>query len=264
MPRPGARSSPRLKPGDRSVALNGPSGRSERRAENWPPGTFLARLNGSSRAALLELGAFREYPARVPILREGETSAHVLLLHGGWVKIVAGTPEGGRAMLAIRSRGELVGEEGALNDRPRSASVISIGPVTAYVVTRGNFLRCLAGHPDVHLAVTRDLSARLREATRRRVDFTGQPGDVRLARVLCELARMNSRMTAAGVELGYSLTQPELAAMAGVSEPSVQRSLSKLRDSGVLGTGRRRIVIHDLAALSRAAGQDCPAEPAAS
>jgi CRP/FNR family transcriptional regulator, cyclic AMP receptor protein len=199
---------------------------------------------------------FREYPACEPILREGEHSAHVLLLHGGWVKVVAETSHGGQALLAIRSRGELVGEQAALDGEPRAESVVSVGPVTAYVISQGRFLRCLTEHPDVHLALSRDLSARLRAATRRRIDFTGVPGDVRLARVLCELARMNSRPTEAGVELGYALTQPELAAMAGVSEPSVQRALSKLRDSGVLGTGRRQVVIRDLAALHRAAGHD--------
>jgi CRP/FNR family transcriptional regulator, cyclic AMP receptor protein len=226
------------------------------RSEYWPPETFLSLLSDVSRAGLLNIGMFREYPARMPILREGESSTHVLLLHGGWVKLVAATPEGGQVMLTIKSRGDLVGEQAAFDGEPRSVSVVSVGPVTAYVVTQGNFLRYLAEHPDVHLAVTRDLSARLRGETRHRIDFTGQPGDVRLARVLCELARMNSRATAAGVELGYALTQPELAAMAGLSEPSVQRALSKLRNGGVLGTGRRRIVIRDVAALHRAASQD--------
>jgi CRP/FNR family transcriptional regulator, cyclic AMP receptor protein len=236
--------------------------RPEWQPEQWPPGTFLALLSDSSRAGLLKLGMFREYPARVPILQEGESSAHVLLLHGGWVKVISGTPQGGQAMLAIRSRGELVGEQSALDGEPRPASVVSVGPVTAYVVTQGNFLRCLAEHADLHFAVTRDLSARLRAAARHRIDFVGQPADVRLARVLCELARMNSRVTATGVKLGYALTQPELAAMAGMSEPSVQRALSKLRNSGVLGTGRCRIVIRDPVALHRAAGQgwvDLPA-----
>jgi CRP-like cAMP-binding protein len=77
---------------------------------------------------------------------------------------------------------------------------------------------------------------------------------VRLARVLSELARKNSRSTSAGIELGYALTQSELAAMVGVSEPSVQRALRILRDSGVLTTGYRRIIIRDMSALKRIAG----------
>ncbi len=185
---------------------------------------------------------------------EGDTSRHVIALHGGWVKVIAETEGGGQALLALRSRGELVGEQAALEDGSRSTSVISASPVTAYVLQQGDFLRYLADHPDVHIAVTRGLSAKLRWATRRRIDFSGLPAHVRLARVLSELARMNSRLTRAGTELGYTLTQPELAAMIGVSEPSVQRALHKLRDSAVLDTGYRRITIRDLAALNAIAG----------
>ena len=185
---------------------------------------------------------------------EGDTSRHVIALHGGWAKVVAETEEGGQALLALRSRGELVGEQAALEDEPRSASVIGASPITAYVIQHGDFLRYLADHPDVHIAVSRALSAKLRRATRRHVDFSGLPVHIRLARVLSELARMNSRLTGEGTELGYTLTQPELAAMVGVSEPSIQRALRKLRDSAVLGTGYRRIIIRDVAGLNAIAG----------
>lgn len=211
-------------------------------------------LSESSRDGLLALGTFREYSAGTTILMEGDRSGHVIALHGGWVKVVARTEEGGQALLALRSRGELVGEQSALEGEPRSASVISASPVTAYVIQRDDFMRYLAGHPDVHIAVTRALSAKLRSATRRRIDFSGLAVHIRLARVLSELAAMNSRLTSEGTELGYALTQPELAAMVGVCEPSVQRALRKLRADGVLGTGYRRIIIRDMAALHAIAG----------
>ena len=185
---------------------------------------------------------------------EGDTSKHVIALRAGWVKVVAETEEGGQALLALCSRGDLVGEQAALENEPRSASVISASPVLAYAIQQGTFLRYLADHPDAHLAVTRALSTKLRWATRRRVDFSGPPVHVRLARVLSELVHKNSRPASAGIELGYALTQPELAAMVGVSEPSVQRALRKLRDSGVLDTGYRRIIIRDTSALERIAG----------
>jgi len=213
-------------------------------------------LSESARDGLLSLGAFREYSTGSRLFMEGDTSKHVLVLHTGWVKVVAEAEEGGQALLALRSRGDLVGEQAALENEPRSASVISASPVMAYVIPQEAFLRYLADHPDVHLAVTRVLSAKLRSATRRRVDvdFSKLFAHVRLARVLCELARKNSRPAGAGTELRYALSQPELAAMAGVSEPSVQRALRKLRDGGVLDTGYRRIIIRDMAALGGIAG----------
>lgn len=211
-------------------------------------------LSESARDGLLSLGVSREYSMGSRLFMEGDRSKHVIVLQVGWVKVVAETEEGGQALLALRSRGDLVGEQAALENKPRSASVICASLVMAHVIQQGIFLRYLADHPDVHLAVTRTLSAKLRSETRRRVNFSGLGVDVRLARVLSDLVRMNSRLTSEGTELGYALTQPELAAMVGVSEPSIQRALRQLRDIGVLGTGYRRIIILDMAALKEIAG----------
>jgi len=227
----------------------------------WPPRTFLGTLSEGSRDGLLSLGAFREYAAGTRVILEGDTSTHVIAMHGGWVKVIAETEYGSQALLALRSRGELVGEQAALEGEPRSASVITASVVTGYVIQRLDFLRYLGEHPDVHIEVTRALSGKLRMATRRLIDFSGLPAHVRLARVLSELARMNSRQTSEGTELGYTLTQPELAAMVGVSEPSMQRALRRLRESGVLGTGYRKIFIRDTAALDAIAGPDWTGGP---
>lgn len=228
----------------------------EPKSSSWPPETALGMLSESARDGLISLGTLREYRAGSLLFMEGDTTKHVLVLQAGWVKVVADIEQGGQALLALRSRGDLVGEQEALDNEPRSASVISASPVMAYAIQQRAFLQYLADHPDVHLAVTRALSAKLRSATRRRVDidFGGLPSDVRLALVLSELAGMNSRPTSAGTELGYALSQPELAAMVGISEPAVQRALRKLRDSDVLETGYRRIIIRDMAALTRVAG----------
>jgi CRP/FNR family transcriptional regulator, cyclic AMP receptor protein len=211
-------------------------------------------LSETARDGLLSRGALREYSTGSTMFMEGDRSKHVIAIDGGWVKVVAETEDGGHALLAIRSRGDLVGEQAAIEDQPRSASVISASPVRAYVIPQSMFLQYLEDHPDVHIAVTRALSAKLRWATRRRADFSGLPVHVRAARVLRELTCMNSRPTSAGVELGYALTQSEFAALVGVSEPSLQRALHKLREEGVLETGYRRIIIRDMAALKKISG----------
>jgi CRP/FNR family transcriptional regulator, cyclic AMP receptor protein len=147
-----------------------------------------------------------------------------------------------------------VGEQAALDDQPRSASVISAGATVGREVRQSELLRLLAEHPDLSMAITRALSAKLRWATRRRIEFSGLPVPVRLARVLSELARLDSKPTVDGIELGYGLTQPEFAAMVGGSEPSVHRALRQLRDEGIVETGYRRVIIRDQRALDAIAG----------
>jgi CRP/FNR family transcriptional regulator, cyclic AMP receptor protein len=188
------------------------------------------------------------------LIREGDPSTYVVVLIDGWAKVIGATEEGGQALLALRSSGDLVGEQAALEDEPRSASVISAGASVGREIRQAEFLRLINERPDMAMAVSRALSAKLRWSTRRRIEYGGLPVPVRLARVLSELARLEGRRTPDGTEIGFSLTQPEFAAMVGASEPSVHRVLRQFRDTGVIKTGYRRIVIRDPLALDAIAG----------
>ncbi|WP_143263109.1 helix-turn-helix domain-containing protein, partial [Amycolatopsis pretoriensis] len=61
-------------------------------------------------------------------------------------------------------------------------------------------------------------------------------------------------LTSRGWEIGFPITQPELAALIGAAEPTVHKSLTELRHRKVLDTGYRRMTILDLPALRLAAG----------
>jgi CRP/FNR family transcriptional regulator, cyclic AMP receptor protein len=231
------------------------------RAANWPRRTVLGSLPEKAREALLVLGVPREFALGSTLIMEGDTSTDVMVLIDGWVKVVAVTDEGGLALLAFRSGGDLVGEQSALENQPRCASVISAGATLVHVIGQREFLRFLASSPETSLAVSRALSAKLRWATRRRIDFSGLPVRIRVARVLSELGRLDGRVINNGIEFGYTLTQPELAAMVGASEPSVHKTLRQLRSDGVITTGYRKLVISNPVALDAIAEPVGPGAP---
>jgi CRP/FNR family transcriptional regulator, cyclic AMP receptor protein len=231
-----------------------PSGFPGPRPLKWPERTVLGALTASSREALLSVGTLRQYPAGARLIRESDSSTYVVVLIDGWAKVVGATEEGGQALLALRSSGDLVGEQSALEDEPRSASVISAGATVGREIRQAEFLRLITELPDLAIAVSRALSAKLRWSTRRLIEYSGLPVRVRLARVLSELTRLDGRRTPDGIELGFGLTQPEFAAMVGASEPSVHRALRQFRRSGVVETGYRKIIIRDPLALDAIAG----------
>jgi CRP/FNR family transcriptional regulator, cyclic AMP receptor protein len=228
------------------------SGTSQRspRPVHWPSQTFLGMLGEGARDELLSLGAAREYLPDSALMLEGDRTTYVVALIDGWVKIVGSTEEGGQALLSLRVGGALIGEQAALDNGPRSATVISAGVTTAQVLTQRDFLGFLHRRSDAGIAVCRSLSNELRWATRRRIDFSGLPVVTRLARVLSELGRLYGQRATNGIELRYTLTQPEFAAMVGASEPSVHKALAQLRRDGVVKTGYRQVVIVDSAALA--------------
>jgi CRP-like cAMP-binding protein len=206
-------------------------------------------LSETARGELLSLGTTREYLPDSVLILEGDSSTDVMALIDGWVKVVGATEGGGQALLSLRVGGDLVGELAALDNEPRSATVISAGVTAAQVVSQRDFLQLMGRHPEVGVAVSRALTGELRWATRRRVDFSGLPVMARLARVLSELGYLYGKQTPDGIEFQYTLTQPELAAMVGASEPSVHKALRQLRHDGAVSTGYRQVVITDPAAL---------------
>jgi CRP/FNR family transcriptional regulator, cyclic AMP receptor protein len=218
-------------------------------SEQWTASSPLNALSAPTCAALLQLGTPREFGGGHVLFHEDERTTHVILLLSGIAKVTATTPEGGFALLSIRGAGEFVGELASLDDQPRVATVTTVNRVRARMLTQATFRGFLNSHPDAAVAISGSVGRKLRWATRRRVDFSGSEVRVRLARVLVELAAAHGRPTAEGVEVGVSLTQPELAALVGAAEPTVHKVLAALRRQRVLGTGYRTITILDLAAL---------------
>ncbi len=224
------------------------------RRMEWPAASVLGRMAAESRAEILRLGSYREYASEEVVMHEGDRTNFVVLLLNGWVKVTAATENGGFALLAIRHGGDLVGELAGLDSEPRVATVTAAGAVLAKVVRADAFVAFLRRQPDVHQVLSSTIAAKLRSATRRRVEFGGCSVAVRVARVILELERAYGGSSPDGHRsVGVSLTQPELAALVGAAEPTVHKVLRDLRQRGVLATGYRAVVIQDLDALRLAA-----------
>jgi CRP-like cAMP-binding protein len=188
------------------------------------------------------------------LIREGDTTRFVVVLLDGVVKATGLTLDGKEALLAIRIGGDIVGEFSALDERPRSSTVTTCGTIVGRVIRQADFLAALRRDSLLAQEVNRSTVAKLRAANARRVDFTGYNAPTRLARVLRELAIRYGDRSGNRVVISWPLTQPELASLAAVAEPTAQKALRKLREGDVITTGYRSLTIVDFSALNRIAG----------
>ena len=162
------------------------------------------------------------------MLVEGDRdSREVYVLLQGAVKVVSNTADGTAVLLSVRADGDLIGELASLDGSPRLASVVTIRPCTVRRIGQQAFLDFLRTHPGASLAVSRSVSAKLRNATWHRVEYGSTPVPIRLARLLILLATQHGEATADGTSIHLSLTQSELAALVGAREPTVQRVLRR-------------------------------------
>ncbi|GAB3403069.1 Crp/Fnr family transcriptional regulator [Flindersiella endophytica] len=222
--------------------------------QSWHTRSFLGQLDPESRLELLSLGAERCYEPDETLLREGDRTRQVYVLLTGRVRVTAENEDGKVALLAIRTYGELVGELACLDGEPRSATVTADARETVHarVISHTDFRTFVRAHPEVGMAVSRSVGAKLRWATRRRIDFN-EPVPRRLARVLHELAEQYGYARGGKVTL-EPYTQPDLAALVGAAQPTTQKALAGLRRAGLIDTGYRSVTIRSMVELSTFAG----------
>ena len=212
-------------------------------------GTFLARLAEPEQAALRELGISRSFPSGSVLMFQDEHDERLMLLLGGRVKVTRSASGEHELLLAIRDRGELLGELAFIDGLPRVATVTALEPVEAAVIGGREFRSHLEAHPAVALALLEALSFRFREATVKRLQFAASDTLGRLASRILELAELYGEQAADGLAVAMPISQEELASWTGASRAGVAQALQTMRQLGWLSTDRRSLVVHDVDAL---------------
>jgi CRP/FNR family cyclic AMP-dependent transcriptional regulator len=210
---------------------------------------FMSLLSPEDRRAVETSGHRRRYGRGSVILNSGDDSASVVIVLEGSVKIARPSFEGHESVLAFCGPGDVVGDLGALDGRERSSDVAALEPVVTLAVGAGEFRRLLQDRPGVARALLNVLAERLRTADRERADFGSYSVTGRVCRRLVDLCEGYGTETESGVEIALPLTQEELAGWTGASREAVSKALGTLRRLGWVETGRRGLVVSDIAAL---------------
>jgi CRP-like cAMP-binding protein len=214
---------------------------------------FLAALDEAEAGELREHGIVRTYPRGTALFHEQQTADRVMLIQKGCVKLSALSEDGKEVVLAIRGPGDLVGELSAIDGEPRSATATALEPVDVLVVPASDFRAFLERNPRVALLLVAMLARRLRDADRKRVEFTAQDSTGRVAARVVELSERFGDEVEQGLRIDLPISQEELAGWTGCSRDSVVKALQAMRGLGWIETERRRITVLDVEALRRRA-----------
>jgi CRP-like cAMP-binding protein len=154
-------------------------------------------------------------------------------------------------VLAFRGPGDLLGELSALDGEPLSATVAMLEDGAGLVFTAEAFVAYLRANPDVALLLLRTLTRKLRDADRKRIEFTSFDSVGRVARRLVELAERFGAPADGQIQIELGLSQEELAGWTGSSREAVSKALQTLKARGWIETKRRAVTIIDMNALRR-------------
>jgi CRP-like cAMP-binding protein len=218
-------------------------------SRDWPHGTLLGRLAPEARTALLDAGTGTQFADDAIIVRQGDHGSHLFVLLHGLVKIRMAAESGSNTVLAILSRGDLVGEFALIDGAPRNATAIAVGDVGALRVARAAFSRVTSEHPALQGELTKYMVAKMRASNERQAADRFLGARARLVRALYDLATTRLEADGDGV-YRLPMTQAGLGELAGVGQSTAERELGRLRDEGAIDTRYKLIEIRNLQYLA--------------
>ena len=180
---------------------------------------------------------------------EGDASNRVILLLSGRAKVSALSEDGHETVLGYRGAGDVLGELAAIDGGEHLATVTAIEAGEALVLPAERFLAALEGQPGLALALLHSMVGRLRDADRKRAEFTALDVVGRVAHRLIELAERYGKPANEGILIDLPISQRELAGWVGSSREAVNKALQQLQHQGLITTERRHLVVLDLDGL---------------
>jgi CRP-like cAMP-binding protein len=193
----------------------------------------------------------RSFDARHVIFREGDASDTCYIVRTGHARAIRAHGDGRTITLAHFGPGDIFGELAMFEDERRSATVETLEPLDAIAVLGPDMRRLLREHPDISVKLVISLGRRLREANERIARQSFQTVQSRVAGVLGQLVVQAQEEGAEGADVLVTVTQADVAKLAGSSRESASRFLAVLERAGVVTQGRGRLTVHDPDALQR-------------
>lgn len=198
---------------------------------------------------LSQLAVTRVYKARETIVSKGEPANEFFVLLRGRAKVTAQGSEGGDTAINVMGPGEVFGEIGILDGRPRSATVTTLEECEMAVVDKRAFHGLLAVSPPVAIKLLEVLAGRIRELTTRVEDRAFLDVPARLAKQLLWLAGNHGTESGARVRIELKLSQQELGDFIGATRESVNKNLRDWSRNGLIKHERDYLEILDPNAL---------------
>jgi CRP/FNR family transcriptional regulator len=202
-------------------------------------------------ARVAEVAVPRRFATGQVIFREGDQSDTCYVVRAGHARAIREHPDGRTIALAHFGPGDIFGELAMFDDERRSATVETLDDVEAVAILGSDMRRLLREHPDLAVKLVISLGRRLREANERLTRQSFQTVQSRVAGVLGQLVVQAQAEGAAERDVLVTITQADVAQLAGSSRESASRFLAVLERAGVVTQGRGRITVHDPSALQR-------------
>jgi CRP/FNR family transcriptional regulator len=193
----------------------------------------------------------RRYEPGEAVFHEGDEGETCYVVRGGHARAIRTHPDGRTIALASFGPGEMFGELAMFDQERRSATVEAVDRLDALAVLGPDMRRLLHEYPHIAIKLVSSLSRRLRAANERLAGQSFQTVQSRVATALVQLIEQARSEGAPGEDVLLTVTQADIAQLAGSSRESASRFLAVLERAGAISQGRGKLTVHEPDALAQ-------------
>ncbi len=202
---------------------------------------IFSMLEPKHLAGLAEIIHHQRYRKGQIIFYRGDPGNAMYLLLSGSVRMTLPSDGDAEVIVALLRPGDHFGELAAIDGRPRYVTAVAEQMTEVLAIYRNDLLAFLRKHAEVSLQIAISLCLRLRHVTELLADLAFLDLLSRLAKRLCQLADVSHGSPVEGAEVHVS--QEALAEMVGATREAVNKQLARLREMGLIETGRGHVKI---------------------
>ena len=211
----------------------------------------FADLDPGDLQRVAEVAVPRSFEAEHVVFREGDDSDTCYIVRSGHARAVRSHSDGRTITLASFGPGDIFGELAMFDDERRSATVEAVDDLEAVAILGADMRRLLRRHPDIAAKLLAAVTRRLRQTNERLTRQSFQTVQSRVAQVVSSLVERAQAEGAGEGDVLITVTQSDIAQLAGSARESASRFLAVLERAGIVSQGRGRLTVHDPQALRR-------------
>ena len=185
------------------------------------------------------------------IFEENAPSEGVFCLHSGKVKVFKTGNEGKPHIVRFAKPGTLLGYRSLLSGEPYTVSATALDESIICHIPKDTFIAALEKDARFALRFMEMMSSDLDRAEAQIVHLAQKPVRERLAEALLVLKNIYGTENGDNSPLDVTLTREELAGVVGTAIETLVRTLSDLKQEGLIATDKKKICILDMEGLIR-------------
>lgn len=214
---------------------------------------LLETLSSEEQAAVSSQCRLKRYDKGDSIVEEGSSDQDLYFLLEGRAKVINLSPSGREVGLTFLESGDYFGEFSVIDQKPRSASVECIEPITVAILPYNAAYELLTCHQQIVRQLLVDHIAIIRQQDKRLMELTDVDTPRRIYKLLLKLIHVHPRFQCEPV-IHPLPTHHDIAIMTSASRESVSRVLSQLQQDEVTEKSGRYLYIKQIEKLRILAG----------